>query len=405
MKIEFELQDYRSEKPDGYPLVLKISHSKKRIQKTICYCKLNQFSNENKMVNSRHPDYDFLAPMMMELKIKAKKIKLSGLTDVNQVMEELFRLEKTDTDFIQFAADLMAEMSELAAVYDKQGNISARNKLLGNVKVYANVMKRFKEMHRSCMISQMDYNLLMRFRNYHLGIGNQRATVHLYLRTLRAIYNKCLLKYAIPDKKPFVGVFNGLKVKSYHNKKKYITKEAVQLLEGYFVAGETQKYIDLWLLQFYFGGCDLIDLYYLPKTHIRKNRIYFERSKTDTGLLIDLAIHDKAAARIEKFLQNNDSLFLVVGRKDVKGYEGYRRRYTKAICEAQKQLGIEVMPMGGNLGVKVARHAFANIAKNLLIDPDLIRELMGHERDSVDNYYKDKFPEMIRDEALFKIVG
>ena len=66
---------------------------------------------------------------------------------------------------------------------------------------------------------------------------------------------------------------------------------------------------------------------------------------------------------------------------------------------------IEVMPLGGNLGVKVARHTFANIAKNLFLEPDLIRELMGHERDDVDNYYKDRFPEKVRDEALFKIIG
>lgn len=61
--------------------------------------------------------------------------------------------------------------------------------------------------------------------------------------------------------------------------------------------------------------------------------------------------------------------------------------------------------MGGNLGVKIARHTFATIGKNLLIDADILRELMGHERDNIDNYYKDKFPEKIRDEAHWKIIG
>jgi hypothetical protein len=39
----------------------------------------------------------------------------------------------------------------------------------------------------------------------------------------------------------------------------------------------------------------------------------------------------------------------------------------------------------------VARHSFANRAKNLMIETDITRELMGHEHD--DNYYKDKYPE------------
>jgi hypothetical protein len=64
-----------------------------------------------------------------------------------------------------------------------------------------------------------------------------------------------------------------------------------------------------------------------------------------------------------------------------------------------------VLPDGGYMGVKVARHTFANIAKGLMIEPDVIRELMGHERDDVDNYYKDKYPEMIRDNALFEIIS
>jgi integrase len=66
---------------------------------------------------------------------------------------------------------------------------------------------------------------------------------------------------------------------------------------------------------------------------------------------------------------------------------------------------IEILPDGGNLGIKVARHTFANLAKILNIETDVIRELMGHERDDVDNYYKDKYPEAIRDKALFDIIG
>jgi hypothetical protein len=39
----------------------------------------------------------------------------------------------------------------------------------------------------------------------------------------------------------------------------------------------------------------------------------------------------------------------------------------------------------------VARHSFANRAKNLMIETDITR-VMGHERDD-DDYYKDKYPE------------
>lgn len=66
---------------------------------------------------------------------------------------------------------------------------------------------------------------------------------------------------------------------------------------------------------------------------------------------------------------------------------------------------IEIQPDGGNLGIKIARHTFANLAKTLNIETDVIRELMGHQRNDVDNFYKDKYPEVIRDTALFGIIG
>ena len=402
MTIQFKLLRAKKKTPDGYPLVVEISHCGKRKQKTVCFSHENHFTEAGKMVTHKHPDFDFLAPFIMDLKIRAKKVKLSGIVDVDQAMNELFRLEKKEVDLFMFGKELIAEMEDLMRQFEKKNDLTARNKIAGNIKVYKNAMLRFKEMFAVCKISDINYEMLMRFRNYHLGIGNKKTTVHLYLRTLRAIYHKCLLRHELPDKKPFTNVFVNLKVNSFSNKKKYITKEDVYCLEQYTAAGMNQKYIDLWLLQFYFGGCDLMDLYYLKKTHLRKGRVYFERSKTNTGQLIDLKIHPKAAAILEKF--KNDTDFVIDGRKDVPGYTTYRRRYTRAIIEAQNALKIEVMPLGGNMGIKVARHTFANIAKNLLIEPDLIRELMGHERDAVDNYYKDRFPEKMRDEALFRII-
>jgi integrase len=70
----------------------------------------------------------------------------------------------------------------------------------------------------------------------------------------------------------------------------------------------------------------------------------------------------------------------------------------------QKKLKIKVRPLDGNIGIKVARHTFATFGKNLFIDADCLRELMGHERDDVDTIYKDRYPEAIRDEAHLKII-
>jgi len=265
------------------------------------------------------------------------------------------------------------------------------------------VIGQFRAFGKNVTLQNLDYNILMQFKNYNTGIGNSKATVHLYLRTLRAIYNKGILKHRFADSKPFTGVFDGLKTRSYDSKKKYLDRDTLVKLEKLDLKNAKQKYLDLFLLQFYFGGCDLIDLYYLKKRQIRKGRIVFERTKTNTGTRIDLKVHPKAKAILDKYTGEDDWLF--PWKKENASYITFRGNYQRDIVLLQKENKIEVLPDDGNLGIKVARHTFANLAKTLNIDTDIIRELMGHERDDVDNYYKDKYPEVVRDKALFDIIG
>ena len=73
MKIEFKLLTARKETTEGFQLVIEIAHQNKRKQKTICFCKINHFVAVNKMVSEKHPDYDIVAPKIMELKLRARK--------------------------------------------------------------------------------------------------------------------------------------------------------------------------------------------------------------------------------------------------------------------------------------------------------------------------------------------
>lgn len=403
MKIEIKLLAAKKETSEGYPLIIEISHQNKRKQKTICFCHEKHFLSDGKTISSKHPDYDVLAPILMDLKIKARKLILQGFNDVEKTFAELFAVDFSQILFLDYSEKLIFEMNDLALRYGKLNDLKSKNKLLGTIKVYNNVIAQFKPFAAAVTLQNIDYEVLMRFRNYQSGIGNSKNTVHLYLRTLRAIYNKGVLLHKLPDNKPFTGVFSQLKTKSYSNKKKYLDRDTVLLLEGLNLKSEKQKYVDLFLLQFYFGGCDLIDLYYLNKKQIRRGRVIFERSKTNTGTRIDLKIHPKAQRLLNKFYSEDENVFPY--KKDRQAYETFRRTYQRALIYLQEKQGFEVLPDGGNIGVKVARHTFATLAKNLLIDADVLRELMGHERDDVDNYYKDKYPEKMRDDALFQIIS
>jgi len=402
MVIEIKLLKSKKETPEGFSLVVQIAHQNKRKTKTIAFCKEEHFIIDGKTISDKHPDYDVLAPILMELKIRARKLILNGYNDVEKVYQDLFAVDFSQIGYIDFAEKLIAEMKEVAEKLGKH-DLKAKNKILGNVRCYENVIGQFRAFGKNVTLQNLDYNILMQFKNYNIGIGNSKATVHLYLRTLRAIYNKGILKHRFADSKPFTGVFDGLKTRSYDSKKKYLDRDGLVKLENLDLKTAKQKYVDLFLLQFYFGGCDLKDLYYLKKRQIRKGRIVFERTKTNTGTRIDLKVHPKAQLILDKYPGEGDWLF--PWKKENESYITFRGNYQRDIILVQTAEKIEILPDGGNLAIKVARHTFANLAKTLNIDTDIIRELMGHERDDVDNYYKDKYPEAIRDKALFDIIG
>jgi hypothetical protein len=400
MTVEFRLNTRKKETDDGFPLVLEVSHRGKRIQKRVAFAKVHEFSIDAGLITPKHPDYGFLMAYMVDIKLRARRLVYEFPNDPEALLAKLFEKERSGLKFAEFGMELLNDMEELAQEYERSGRLLERNRTNGNRLVYKNVLEQFAKVVPGVTFDGLNGEVIERFKQHHRLKGNSRATIHNYLRTLRAIYNKGVQRYNLPNKKPFEGAFDGLKVRARDARKKYLTDAELQKLEHYAGGGRREMFVKLFLLQFYFGGCDLIDLYYLKREQLRRGRVYFERGKT--GVLIDLAVHPKAQAVMASL--PGDAVYLVTGRRDPLGYRTFRGNYARALKEVQQELNIQVMPVGGLLGSKVIRHTFQNRAKLLGIDPELIRELVGHERDDVDQYYKDKFPAPVRDEALFRVI-
>jgi len=404
MTITIKLLTSEPKTKYGYPLAVVCSQNGKRVKKNIAHSEIEYFNDQMQMITEAHPDYDILIPKILDIKLKARKIVLGGEKDCKKALRMVLGNGSDMVSFLAFAKEYVKELEAQAGKYDKIGDLVSRNKALGNARVYNNTVSKIEKAFPDIAVSELNYNVLYKFREDCLLNGNTKTTVSLYLRSMRSLYNKCIKINNLPDTRPFLGVFDRLKVRSSNSKKKSISKEAIVKLENVEHFAESKaKYVELFLLQFYFGGCDLIDIYFMKNSQLRNGRVRFMRGKTNTEIIIDLKVHPKAAAIIEKYKTPGDYLF--PWRKDKPGYITFRKKLTNYLEKLQVRNGIEEEPDGGNLGIKVARHTFAMIAKNLLLDPDLIRELMGHERDDVDNYYKDKFPQSMRDDALFRIIG
>ncbi|MDT7832442.1 site-specific integrase [Flavobacteriaceae bacterium S356] len=309
---------------------------------------------------------------------------------------------KEDFPFYEFADKLIAELESIG----RQGNANT----------YRNAINQFKVFQEQLMYSDIDYNFLTEFKNSRIIKGNKSNTIHNYIRTFKAIYNEGARRNNVENTKPFAGIFKGITVKKNRTKKKNLSKVGVKILESLKLDNlAEQRSVDIWLLQFYLGGASLIDVYYLKKDNIKNSRVYFRREKLgDQGYQFDVKIFDKAQIIIDKYTAAGDYLF--PWRKDLKGYENFRRNMRSDLKKVQEDYNtlqiatgaatelLQVLPLGGNLTSVVARHTFSTIAKHLYIDPDLIKEIMGHESDGINNVYRDLYPEIDRDEAQLRII-
>lgn len=402
MKIAIKLNKSNQDRGNGYEIVVYCNHLRQRKQRVIGYSKIEHFNEEMQLVNEKHPDYDVLMPRLMDLKLKIRKLIATGCVDVTEAIDVLFGVDVDDLCYVEFCQSHITGILKTASDLEKNGDLIARNRITGTANSYKNSINQFKKFFPKLKFSELDYQKIMYFRKHYENVGASKRTISHYLSALKAMYNHGVLKYKLEDKKPFTKTMDNLKLKSFEARKKYITIEDIAKLEkNEPKLKSTVRNVDLFLLQFYFGGCDLTDLYFMKRNSVFKGRIIFERGKT--GQMVNLKIHPKAQAILDKYKCSTGE-WLFPFDKSVDKYKLFLGYYWVSLGRRQRTLGIDVLPAGGNISVKVARHTFGNRAKQLMIDSDIIRELMGHERDDVDNFYKDKFSEQVRDEALFRII-
>lgn len=345
--------------------------------------------------------------ILEELLSKAYDDKTIDFEYVKSILKSDKDIFSNYIDFYQFGYDLADELSEEIDLKGAEKD--------GNARVYRNALNQLKKLFKRVGFAEIDYNLLTEFKKHQLRIGNSKSTVNLYIRTIGAIYREGLERYKLKyDHDPFKKIYKGITVQNNRTKKRNVSKETIKILELLETIPEGQLYaVELHLLQFYFGGQDMIDIYYLENRKFSNNdRVYFFRGKLeDEGYEFDLMVPKKAKKILIK--RNTGKPFVFEGRKDKTGYRTFMRRIATNLVKVQERYNlhveniekisgksyhkIEVLPLGGNLTTKVSRHTFATIGARKFINEDLLRALMGHKRNDVDTIYKDVFPEKDRD--------
>ncbi len=251
---------------------------------------------------------------------------------------------------------------------------------LGNADSYQWALNAFHNFSQKTDLyfSDIDFKFLSKLKEYHLGNGNSINGLNVYLRAVRAIFNKAINEGVVSrEVYPFVK----FKIKNEITKKRAISKEDMQKIADLELYEDTEEWHtrNLFLFSFYTIGMNWSDMANLKIENINSGRVFYKRNKTHKEYTI--AINPKIQAILDYYTDGkagDEYVFSIIDRTDNiedtrKDIRNKLKTFNKYLKLIGKNAGIE-----GNLTSYVARHSWASIANFAGIQLGVISQGMGH---------------------------
>lgn len=356
---------------------LWLVHAKKRKKQLLFKTLPEYWDAVNETVLESHPNYKTIIPDLLNAKAKVKKVNF-GNFKYNDAVRILFN--KTDAQYGIF--------KNLVSPFFDDSTTG---------KLYKTVVNSFDAVYPNVRLDKITPQMAKVYMDALLKT-NKPNGVHTYMRTLTALYNK-----VASGGNPFKGV----RPKKERTLSKHLTDAELNLFfntrtlkNKYDGRNKTHDAVNVYryyfMLQFYLGGIDLVDLKSLRyDVHVKENRIQFRCFKGGTDAMVNNKIFPIAKALLDSF----DCYPYLVPIYKYKDYNGFTRRMNKRLNYYAASLGINTKIL-----TKSARYSFINRAQQLLIDERITMELVGHVQQSTHSIYTNEFPLVVRDEAHERII-
>lgn len=385
------LLDMRRPKKNGtFPLIFRIIHNRTKAQiLTGIYLLAKDWNEEKLLIKPSYKDTKNITRLNNQLvqkkatlsdfisKLDEKK-ELVRLTSASQI-KELFERKQGIVSVFSYTESLIAEMEKAHRI----GNARLYKTWNGVLKTYC----KGKELS----FNDINFAFLNKFEVEHYAKGNKTNSLSVYMRTLRAIFNRAI-KDGIIEKEMYP--FENYKIKSAKTNKRAISISAINKIEELVFEPDhpLHRTHDYFLFSFYMRGMPFTDLAHLKLENIVDGRIVFNRQKNDKPY--NVKIIDEAQRILDKYTgnkQKDEYVFPIIDRttpKEIyKDVEWARKRYNKKLKELATICGISE-----NLTSYVSRHSFATRAKNLKIPVANLSEMLGHDSIKTTQIYMDSLP-------------
>lgn len=227
------------------------------------------------------------------------------------------------------------------------------------------------------------------------GRGLKDTTIHVQLRTIRALYNRAV---EAGEAKEADSPFKQFRMKGFNLRtaKRCLSKEQVKEVIGYKLQyGDLPATIlarDLFAFSYLCGGVPFCDLARLTSANVSGQCLIYVRQKTHQTVRV--GIPQEAMELIKRYAgKSNGYLFPVLDA--TRHVTEVQKR--NAIHRVKQRVNRALHRIGENLGIKqplttyVARHSFATVLKREGVPLEIISEALGHQSIETTKIYLDGF--------------
>ena len=294
----------RRQKTDGtFPLVLRITanRDKKELPLNI-FLQAKEWDKNNNKIKPNHPN--------------ARLINQKISQTLNEIQEVVLKLEASRPVFtVLDVVNTFIKKNDGATTFfpyaDQQISIMLQTGRVGNSIAYKNAISKLRKFTQNPTLrfEEVNYKLLNSFANSMLTGGIGVNTVALYMREIRAIYNRAI-KEGVVEQKYYP--FNNYKIKIAKTISRTLSIEDMRKIVGL----ELQPNTPIWharnyfLLSFCLIGINFMDMFLLTHGSIQSNRVQYSRSKTKK--LYTIYMHGTTIGLLKPYLnQYTNSHYLL----------------------------------------------------------------------------------------------
>jgi site-specific recombinase XerD len=225
---------------------------------------------------------------------------------------------------------------------------------------------------------------LKRFEQRLFQQNCKRNTVSLYLRMLRAAYNRATR--AGNARRMPAGLFSNVFTGTDKAEKRALSLSTLSRLYRADLAEQPRLAFarDLFILSFYLRGIPFVDLTGLRKSDVSNTCIRYCRSKTGAPLEVDI---EPCIRELLHRLGSGTAYLLPLltagdGRQGYAQYQSALRRYNRLLAQLSRELHLRT-----RLSSYVARHSWATLAYREQIPVAVISESLGHASEKLTYHY------------------